>query len=208
MSLFVVVGCMSPYNFQEGLRYGRVYHEKMEAFQLDLLAGEPVPKLVARHASSLCPCPFGGEPTWGIIAEKGQGARAGLKFPPVEDCVSFHDWLGDFLQALGRAGIGYFRLLQQSPAFRELPLEVAPTILHPAREGELISQGAPNGLNLTVVLQEPQFVYGIRVISERDFTQTDEVGPPVCRCSGKRVARVSSPSLNAISITGDRERAG
>jgi hypothetical protein len=102
MALCGLVGLSLPLNFGTGLSYGTNSYQRLEAFKADLLGGKPTSQLLARHASSLCPCPFGGEPTWGIAT---QNACVGPKFW-ARNCIAFHDSLGICLSELNRAGMG------------------------------------------------------------------------------------------------------
>ena len=75
MALCALVGFSLPLNFRTGLSYGINSYHRLETFKADLLAGKPTSKLLAHHASSLCPCPFGEEPTWGIATQRLCGAE-------------------------------------------------------------------------------------------------------------------------------------
>jgi hypothetical protein len=178
-SLLLLIGLASPLNYETGLKYALAYHKNMQSFTNDLLARQPISLLLARHAHSLCPCPWGGESTHGNVADDLRRGANGLMFPE-KNCVSFHSWLGDFLRALHRANIGHFRYLQpEVPPSREIPLPVG---LSPpdqtTGEGSAI-QGIRDDQNLILALSKPSFVYGIRVIY-RGGLHADRSGKDPC----------------------------
>jgi hypothetical protein len=163
-TLLSLIGLASPFNYETGLKYAVTYRENMQSFTDDLLAREPVSLLLARHAHSLCPCPWGGESTYGDVADDFTRGATGLMFPE-KNCVSFHSWLGDFLRALHRVSIGDFRYLRpEVPPSREIPLPVRPTTAEQTAGEGLIMRGIRDDQNLIVDLSKPTFVYGIRVM--------------------------------------------
>ena len=188
-SMLVVIGLASPLNYETGLKYARIYHTNMQSFREDLLARQPISLLLARHGHSLYPCPFGREPTHGAVADDSGERRARASVltgdvPAVlgireEDCLSFHGWLGDLLQALHRAGIGDFKYLQpKGPSFREIPLPIGPTASDPTVLGDPGIQGIKDDQNLILAVSEPIFVYGIRVTYHGGLHA--ESGKPPC----------------------------
>jgi hypothetical protein len=162
-SLLLVIGLASPLNYDTGLKYARILHRNMQSFSEDLLAGQSMSLLLARHGHSLYPCPFGREPTHGTVADDSEERRTGASFP-MQDCLSFHGWLGDLLQALQRAGIGNFKYLQpQDPSSREIALPVGPTASDQTAHEACGIQATKDDQNLILTLGKPLFVYGIRV---------------------------------------------
>ena len=178
-SLLLVIGLASPLNYETGLKYALIYHRNMQSFREDLLARQPISLLLARHAHSLYPCPFGREPTHGAVADDSGERRTRASFP-TQDCLSFHGWLGDLLQALHRAGIGDFKYLQpKGPPSREIPLPVGPTASDRTAQGGPGIQGIKDDQNLILALGEPIFVYGIRVTYHGGL-HADGSGKPPC----------------------------
>ena len=178
-SLLLLIGLASPLNYETGLKYALTYHENMQSFTNDLLARQPVSLLLARHAHSLCPCPWGGESTHGDVADDLRRGATGLMFPE-KNCVSFHSWLGDFLRALHRADIGDFRFLQpEVPPSREIPLPVGPTTADQTSGEGAAMQGIRDDQNLILALSKPSFVYGIRVMY-RGGPDADRSGKDPC----------------------------
>ncbi len=165
----------SPMNLQEGLAYGTSLHGRLQAFVVDLSAGKPIPELLARHASSLCPCPFGGEPSRGIANDKGcVESRYWLR-----NCIGFHDYLGDRILELSRAGIGYFRLLQTGQtAFREVTLSTASVPDESTGKPRTLQPLNGDQSDLEIVLEEPRFVCGIRVSRSADLDANSNDRPP------------------------------
>ncbi len=135
--LLIVTGLALAPNMQEARESGAAHRDKLAAFERDLVAGDPTPKLLARHASALCPGPSGRE--------------------------AFHDWLDYCFRALHRAGIGVFRSLNiEDPVYREVSLPAArgrkeKAVL--AGKGGDVFKGPP----LVWLLPTPVNVCGIRV---------------------------------------------
>jgi hypothetical protein len=150
MSLFSLAAFMLALNFQAGRDYGRDRRDHARAFVSDLQSGEPVSKLLARHAPALCPCPFG-------------------------EGVAFHDWLDYCLRALHRARIGPFRSLQETePAFREIPVPIPSSGPDPPPDGA--DEELPAEPHLRLNLKTPRFVCGIRLRYSRTiFSNWDSI---------------------------------
>ena len=129
-------------NFERGIRYGQDYSSSMKSFIADLDAGYTPSQLIARHAPSLYPCPFGREPSWGIpIAQHGNELLSPM-FPPQMTCVSFHGWLERLFRAMHNSGIGVFRNLRVEPyAIREISFREMPTASSQASKGVLKAKG-------------------------------------------------------------------
>jgi len=170
--LFVIVAVLAPLNFLHGLQYGREYHQSMEAFRSDLLAGVPTSQLLARHAPVLCPCPFGREPTWGMMVVETTAGQRPHTFPPeLGKCVAFHTWLEQLLTALRRQGIGYFKALKNG---RENIHEVAYTHageFESASDQALLSgQGVTTHSNGVILFQQPTPIIGLRITYRGDLS--------------------------------------
>lgn len=132
-ALFTLAALTFSYNFQQGRTYAEDHRDKADALERDLAAGEPVYQILARHAATLYPYPF------------GEGSM-------------FHDWLDDCLRQLHRAGIGKFRLMRtEPPDFQEVPLPLGAALVRP---GEAGTDQKPYRL---LALSRPRFAYAIRV---------------------------------------------
>jgi hypothetical protein len=169
--LFVLVALLTPINARAGLDYGRDYSNRMESFRRDLLVGAPVSALLARHASALCPCPFSGEPTWGIKVDEN---KIPAHFPPKITCVAFHTWLGKLLGALHRQRISYFEYLEERDEFREMHLEI---------------NALTKNSDTTILFDEPRFLYGVRISYKGEFSATSR--PPCLQIFWKKKNQTS-----------------
>jgi hypothetical protein len=64
---------------------------------------------------------------------------------------------------LHHAGIGQFKLLKDTPTFRELPLAIVPTAVDQMTWSEGIGHGFGHNSSLTFTLDVPQLIYAIRL---------------------------------------------
>jgi hypothetical protein len=137
--LFALIVFTCAFNFQAGHASARAHRDRLKAFEDDLLAGESEDKLLARHAGTLCPCPWG-------------------------EGVSFHDWLGGHLRALCHARVGPFRSLRlELPDYREVPLPVPPSCSGQGAGDGRVGPRAGERPYLLLELPGPRFVCGIRL---------------------------------------------
>jgi ABC-type cobalt transport system substrate-binding protein len=167
-------------NFERGVRYGQDYESSMKSFILDMVAGHTPSQLLARHAPSLYPCPFGREPSWGIQIAQHSHQSSSPMFPPQMTCVSFHGWLERSFKAMHNSGIGVFRDLRVEPyAVREVSFREMPRASSQANKGVLEAQEGENSSNLIVSLEAPRFVRGLR-ITYRGSLQPDGARRPPC----------------------------
>jgi hypothetical protein len=165
--LLIAIVLSLPTGVQEGLRYGRVIHGRLEAFRRDLLGGKPISALVARHVSSVCPYPHHDEPLWGNVLQFAPDPFGPSKFPQAEG-VAYHDWLVYWMETLHRGEVAYFSQLQpERRRFVELPLSLSPDprVMTVARQ---TNAGEPSEVNLTYTLTGPRFIYGIRISRRPD----------------------------------------
>ena len=120
VGLLAAVLIATPLNYRAGLRYARKYHERMERFHTDMLAGMTPAELVARHVGSLYPFPWWGYRDVGVQVDRVDGTGSGDGFPMME-AVSFHERIAGNLRKLRTAKIGdYARMRPNDPPVRDV----------------------------------------------------------------------------------------
>jgi hypothetical protein len=159
-SLLTIIIAVTPFNLLAGLRYARNFHGRMERFRDDLLAGMSPGQLVARHVTSIHPCP------WWQFDDVGLG-NAWHDVPCPKDgspwmtAVSFPE-ISEELRKLHAAKIGVFARMQpEDPPLREL----APSPANGFTLGRA-SDGTVTRLEDSAVLitpTEPLYVAGVRI---------------------------------------------
>jgi hypothetical protein len=160
-TLLTAATVVTPVNISAGLRYARDYHDRMEKFRADLLAGLSPGELVARHVATLCPCPWWGLPETGV--EEAWGNLSQDDGFPVSKIVSFHDPIINSLRNLHDHRVGDFAQMRvDEPPVREIAPSLATgfTIAHVSAAG-----GAAVSADPAVFLTpaRPLYVIGVRV---------------------------------------------
>jgi hypothetical protein len=176
VSLLVAVLIATPLNYQVGLRYARNYHDRMERFRTDMLAGLTPGELVARHVGSLYPCPWWGYPDVGVPMASVKRSSSWVGFPVME-AVSFHERIAGNLRKLQAAKIGeYARMRPDDPPVRD----IVPSPSNGFAIGRAASTGATAALENSAVLltpTQPLYVAGIRISRPANFASSSASDP-------------------------------
>jgi hypothetical protein len=174
-SLIVVLLLVTPVNVSASLRYAHEYNRRMKAFLVELQHGAPPEELVAHHVTSLCPCAWGGFAKAGLHQKwGGQAYSSGF---PLNNCVSYQEWITACLRQLHDAKIGiYGRMNVQSHGIRE--------IIPSPQTGFAITRAEataphPDAADQAVLLtpEHPLYIAGVRVRrpSGSSYVPPDEV---------------------------------
>ena len=149
MVLFTLLCALLPVNVRSALEDEGGLREAVARFDYDMEAGVPASFLTDRHWS------------WVYWLDNSQ-FRAERMTRALEN---LHD-----------AGVAHFRNLKKDPEYREIALGVRPTRAE-GISGDIGARGQVSGpaAFLEVVLDKPQFVYGIRL----QVTYLDDVDVPV-----------------------------
>ena len=133
------------------------------------------------------PCPFGREPTWGIIVDEYKDKSKLPAFPPETRCLAFHDWIGNLLSGLRRLHTGYFQFLQRENVnFREVPIQDVFSLPNENSLAIMAEQGVKSDSNTVVVFEEPRFVYGPRIAYRNHLPDAHLVRPPCLQVFWKK----------------------
>jgi hypothetical protein len=137
--LFALACLLLLPNVRYGVLAGQSHLARKQALTRDLESGIPTEILAECHTPQL-------NATW-----------SGKIYPEVTAQTA------DGLRALRRAGVGVFKHLRDDPAYREVPVPVAPV----AVEGMTWEGGTGRGYggtsSLTFALKEPRHVYAVRL---------------------------------------------
>ena len=162
VGLLAAVLIATPLNYRAGLRYARNYHERMERFRADMLAGLTPGELVARHVGSLYPCPWWGFPNVGVQVHRVERTGSEDGFPMMK-AVSFHERIAGNLRKLQAAKIGeYARMRREDPPVRD----IVPSPTSDFTIGRAASASATAALENSAVLLtliQPLYVAGVRI---------------------------------------------
>lgn len=176
VGLLVAVLIATPLNYQVGLRYARDYHDRMERFRTDILAGLTPGELVARHVGSLYPCPWWGYPDVGVPMASVKRNSSWVGFPVME-AVSFHERIAGNLRKLQAAKIAeYARMRPDDPLVRD----IVPSPSSGFAIGRAASAGAAAALENSAVLltpTQPLYVAGIRIRRPIGSASSSPTGP-------------------------------
>jgi len=160
LGLLAAVLIATPLNYRAGLRYARDYHERMERFRRDMLAGLSPAELVARHVASLHPCPWWNYPNVGVQIDQPESPGVGF---PVMQAISFHEWMAGNLRKLRTAEIGDFaRMRPDDPPLHDVVPSTASGFTIDRASGDRARAGLENRAILLTPTQ-PLYVAGIRV---------------------------------------------
>jgi hypothetical protein len=138
MSLFSSLVALLPLNMQKSLEGAQAIHEGQEAFKRDLLAGTPASILSERH---------------GVF----------LFTPPFEPSDEDRQWWANVLPKMRQARIGVFSHMAKDPLYSEVSVPVVPAKTSQMIWQDGLAKGFGNNPSLTFVLDQPQFVYAVRL---------------------------------------------
>jgi hypothetical protein len=162
LGLLAAVLIATPLNYRAGLRYARNYHERMERFHTDMLAGMTPAELVARHVGSLYPFPWWGYLDVGVQVDRVERTGSGDGFPIME-AVSFHERIEGNLRKLRRAKIGdYARMRPNDPPVRDVVPSSASGFTIDRASGDSATAASEDRAILLTPAQ-PLYVAGVRV---------------------------------------------
>lgn len=162
VGLLAAILIATPLNYRVGLRYARNYHERMERFRTDMLAGLTPGELVARHIGSLYPCPWWGYPDVGVQVDSVERPSSWDGFPMMET-VSFHERIAGNLRKLQAAKIAEYARMRPD----DLPVrDIAPSPSSGFAVGSATGASATAALRGSAVLltpTQPLYVAGVRI---------------------------------------------